>query len=119
MKNSRVKAMVIVLFDIRGVIIIERVYEGQTVNQEYLYVCSITLREYVCVCVWGGGGLEEMAGIAEEEISDLHQDNAPAHNAIAVKQFLTVKCIPALKHRPRSTDLAPYDFNCCPKWKVR
>jgi hypothetical protein len=28
----------------------------------------------------------------------LHQDNAPAHEALSVKQFLADKCISVLKH---------------------
>jgi hypothetical protein len=35
MSEHKVKAMMIVLFDIRGVIMIEWVPEGQTVNQKY------------------------------------------------------------------------------------
>jgi hypothetical protein len=33
----------------------------------------------------------------------LHQDNAPAHNALAVKQFLADKCIPVLNSPPQFT----------------
>ena len=40
----------------------------------------------------------------------LHQDNAPAHNALSVKQFLTDKRIPVLEHAPYSPDLAWCDF---------
>jgi hypothetical protein len=40
----------------------------------------------------------------------LHQDNAPAHNAVAMKQFLADKCIPVLQHPLYSLDLAPCDF---------
>jgi hypothetical protein len=47
----------------------------------------------------------------------LHQDKAPAHNALAVKQFLADKCIPVLEHAPHSPDLAPCDFYPFPKLK--
>ena len=40
----------------------------------------------------------------------LHQDNAPAHNALSVKQLLTNKIITVLGHPPYSPDLAPCDF---------
>jgi hypothetical protein len=40
----------------------------------------------------------------------MHQDNAPAHNALAVKQILADKCIPVLEHPPFSPDLVPCDF---------
>jgi hypothetical protein len=40
----------------------------------------------------------------------LHQDNAPAHNALSVRQFLPKKQVPVLHHAPYSPDLAPRDF---------
>jgi hypothetical protein len=47
----------------------------------------------------------------------LHKDNAPAHNALSVKQFLANKNITGLKHPPYSPDLAPCDFYLFPKFK--
>jgi hypothetical protein len=41
----------------------------------------------------------------------LHQDNVPAHNALAVKQFLADKCIPVLEHP------SPHHFDLFPKLK--
>jgi histone-lysine N-methyltransferase SETMAR len=40
----------------------------------------------------------------------LHQDNAPAHNALFVKSFLTKHKITVLEQQPYSPDLAPCDF---------
>ena len=45
----------------------------------------------------------------------LHQDNAPAHNVLSVKQFLASKNITVLEHPPYSPDLAPCDFFLFPK----
>ena len=47
----------------------------------------------------------------------LHEDNAPAHNALSVKQFLTNKNITVLEHPPYLPDLAPYDFCLFPNIK--
>jgi transposase len=47
----------------------------------------------------------------------LHQDKAPAHNALYVKQFLANKNITVLEHPPYSPDLAPSDFYLFPKIK--
>ncbi|VVC44823.1 Hypothetical protein CINCED_3A022962 [Cinara cedri] len=47
----------------------------------------------------------------------LHQDNAPAHNALSVKQYLAGKRTPVLEHAPYSPDLAPCDFFLFPKIK--
>jgi hypothetical protein len=37
----------------------------------------------------------------------LHQDNAPAHNALVVKQFLAHKCIHILQYTPYSPRFSP------------
>jgi transposase len=47
----------------------------------------------------------------------LHQDNAPAHTALSVKQFLAEKQIAVLEYPPYSPDLAPCDFFLFPKVK--
>jgi hypothetical protein len=36
----------------------------------------------------------------EQEIMDSASRQAPAHNALAVKQLLADKCIPVLQHPP-------------------
>jgi len=40
----------------------------------------------------------------------LHHDNAPAHTALSIREFLAKKNIPVLPHPPYSPDLAPCDF---------
>jgi hypothetical protein len=40
----------------------------------------------------------------------LHHDNAPAHKALPVKQFLDQKFITEMEHPPHSPDLDPYNF---------
>jgi hypothetical protein len=48
----------------------------------------------------------------------LHQDNAPAHKALAVKRFLADKYIPVFEHTPPySPGLAHCDFYLFPKLK--
>ena len=47
MSKSKFKAMMIVFFDIRGLIYIDWVPEGQTVNQVYYKNVLTTLRERV------------------------------------------------------------------------
>jgi transposase len=46
-----------------------------------------------------------------------HQDNAPPHNALSVKQFLANKNITVLEHPPYSPDLLPCNFYLFPKIK--
>jgi len=47
----------------------------------------------------------------------LHQDNAPAQNALFVKQFLLNTNISVLEYPPYSPDLSPCDFCLFPKIK--
>jgi hypothetical protein len=47
----------------------------------------------------------------------LHQDNAPAHNAVAVKKFLANKIITVLEHPPYSPDPTSCDFYLFPNIK--
>ena len=73
---------------------------GQTVNQHYYINVLKRLREKIRKKrpqLWSGEWL-------------LHQDNAPAHTALSVKQFLTSKNIAVMGHPPYSPDLAPCDF---------
>ena len=79
------KAMLIVFFDIRVIVTAEWVPSGQMVNQQY-YIEVLTK---LCECVrrkrlelWRNRWI-------------LHQDNAPAHNALSVKKILANKKITA------------------------
>ncbi|GAB1859743.1 Mariner Mos1 transposase [Camponotus japonicus] len=47
----------------------------------------------------------------------LHHDNAPAHTALLVKDFLAKKNVATLPHPPYSPDLSPPDFFLFPKMK--
>jgi len=107
MSCSKFKAMLIVFFDIQGTVMTEWVPSGQTVNQQYYIEVLTKLREHVTRKqpeLWRNGWI-------------LHQDNAPAHNALSVKQFLANKNITVLEHPPYSPDLDPCDFFLFPKIK--
>jgi len=45
----------------------------------------------------------------------LHHDNAPAHTALSVREFLANKQITVLEHPAYSPDLAPSDFFSVPE----
>jgi hypothetical protein len=47
----------------------------------------------------------------------LRHDNAPAHKALSVKQFLAHKSITEIEHTPFSPDMALNDFWLFPKIK--
>jgi len=97
MSHLKLKAMLIVFFDIQGIVMAEWVPSGQTVNQQYYIEVLTKLRERVRRKrpeLWRNGWI-------------LCQDNVPAHNALSVKQFLTNKNITVLDYPPYSPDLAP------------
>ena len=87
-------------FYIRGIIMTKWVPSGQTVNQHYYVEVLAKLRKRIRwkrPLLWKNGSL--------------HQDNAPVHNALSVKQFLANKNIPVLEHPPYSPNLAPCAFS--------
>ena len=47
----------------------------------------------------------------------LHHDNAPAHNAVGIREFLAKNSIAVQEQPPYSPDLAPCDFFLFPKLK--
>ena len=47
----------------------------------------------------------------------LHHNNAPAHTALSVREFLATKQIPVSEHPVYSPDLAPSNFFLFPKIK--
>jgi len=49
----------------------------------------------------------------------LHHDNAPAHTALSIREFLAKTNIPVLPHSPYSPDLARCDFYLFPKLKLK
>jgi transposase len=48
----------------------------------------------------------------------LHHDNALAHDALAVREFMAKRSIMKLNHPPYSPDLAPFNFWLFPKLKT-
>jgi histone-lysine N-methyltransferase SETMAR len=47
----------------------------------------------------------------------MHHDNAPAHTALSVREFLATKQIIMSDHPAYSPDLAPSDFFLFPKYR--
>jgi hypothetical protein len=82
MSKSKVKAMLIGFLDMRDVVMIEWVPVGQTVNQNYYWEVLTKFRERV---------RKKRPELWKNESWILHQDNAPAHSALLVKQFLVEK----------------------------
>ncbi|KAJ4428812.1 hypothetical protein ANN_25805 [Periplaneta americana] len=95
--RSNVKTMLIYFFDVNGIVHKEFVPPGQTVNQHFYLDVLRRLRESVrrkLYEMWRNGNWL------------LHHDNAPAHTALTVRQFLTNNMV-LVPHPPYSPDLAP------------
>jgi hypothetical protein len=101
------KTMLITFFDIKDIVHFEFIPQGQTANQAYYMEILKPLREAV-----RGKGPELWP-------SDWipQYDNAPAHEALSVKQFLAQKLITEMEHPPCSPYLAPNDFWLFPEIK--
>ena len=84
----------------------ECVPTGQTVNQVYYLEVLKRLREKV-----------RRPELFANNSWILHHDNAPAHTALSVGEFLATKQITVLEHPAYLPDLAPSDFFLFPKLK--
>jgi len=91
MSKSRVKTMIIVFFDSRDIVHKEFVPPGQTVNHAFYKDILEQLRKRV---------QQVRRDIADDWV--LQHDNAPAHIALSIREFLVKKNIPILPHPPYS-----------------
>jgi len=93
--------MLLTFFDIRGIVHYEFVPTGQTVNQDYYSEVLERLQ---------GKVRQKQLKLFANNSWILHHDNAPAHTALSVRDFLATKQITMLEHPACSPDLAPSDF---------
>jgi len=106
--KSKVKTMLISFFDANGIVHSEFVPNGRTVNQAFYLKVLKRLRDAV---------RRKRPELWQSGEWWLHHDNAPAHKALSVKQFLTKNGMTQLIHPPYSPDLAPCDFFLFPRMK--
>ena len=100
--------MLIAFFDARGIVYMKFLPQGQTVNQHvYKEILRRLLRSV----------REKRRELRQDNAWLLHQDNAPAHNAMSICQFLAERNVTVLDHPPYSPDLAPGNFFLFPKLK--
>ena len=106
--KSKVKVMLITFFDVRGIVHSEFLPQDQTVNQQ---IYRQSLQRLL------GSMLEKREELWQGKLWLLHYDNAPAHDALILQQFMAKKKIAMLEQPPNSPDLAPCDFFLFPKLK--
>ncbi|UYV62539.1 hypothetical protein LAZ67_2000982 [Cordylochernes scorpioides] len=106
MKKSRIKTIIIVFFDIRGIVHCEFVPQGQTVNS--VFYLEVLRR------------LKRRISRVRTDIKDtvkLHHDNATSHTAFIITNFLARSNTPLILDPPYSPELAPCDFFLFPRLK--
>jgi len=105
--KSRVKTMLLMVSDIRGIVYYKFVPTGQTVNQVYYLEVLGSLREKL-----DGNDLNFMPTTHGSCITTMHL--LTRH---CLREFLATKQITVLEHPAYSPDLAPSDFFLFPKMK--
>ena len=106
--RSKIKLMLMAFFDTREIVHMEFLPQSQTVNQHvYKEILRRLLRSV----------REKRRELWQDNAWLLHQDNAPVHNALSIRQFLVKRNVTVLDHPPYSPDLAPCDFFLFPKLK--
>lgn len=108
MSKSKVKLMLIAFFDSKGIVHLEFIPQGQTVNQ---YVYKEVLQRLI------RSVRDKRRDQWENGTWILHHDNAPTHKALSIRQFLAERQVAVLDQPPYSPDLAPCDFFLFPKLK--
>ena len=100
--------MLIAFFNVHGIVHAEFLCQGQTINQ-YIY-------KHILRCLMRSVR-EKRRELWETRLWLLHHDNAPAHNAMGIREFLAKNNIAVPEQRPYSPDLAPCNFFLFPKLK--
>jgi len=107
--RSKMKVMLIVFFNMESIVHYEYVPQGQTVSQQFYLQVLKRLRLGVSrkrPQKWVAGAWA------------LHHDNAPAHTAHSIQEFLASHGIPVVQQPPYSPDMTPCDFWLFPQLKT-
>ncbi|CAH2096444.1 unnamed protein product [Euphydryas editha] len=99
--KSKIKVMLTVFFDHRGVVHSEFLPTGQTVNKEYYLSVMRRLREAI---------RKKRPKLWADNSWFLHHDNAPSHTGLILREFFTKNSTNILPQPPYSPDAAPCDF---------
>ena len=94
-------------WDQDGILLIDYLPKGQTINAEYYSSLLVQLMDILN---------EKRRGKVAKGISFLH-DNAPVNRALATQKKLAYLCFQFLDHPPYSPDLAPSDYHLLPGLK--
>lgn len=104
--RSKIKVVMIVFFDCKGIVHQEFVPHGQMVNKEVYQGILVRLRDVVH---------RKRPELWENQTWMLHHDNVSAHTSLLVCSYLAKHHTTIVPHPPYSPDLAPADFFQFPK----
>ena len=99
--RSKIKVMLTVFFDYRGVVDYEFVPPDQTVNKKYYLGVMRCLREAI---------RKKRPELWRDNSWFLHHDNAPSHTASILREFFAKNATNIVPQPPYSPDLALCDF---------
>jgi len=100
-QNSARKVLASIFWDQDGILLIDYLPKGQTINAEYYSFLLVDLKDIL---------KGKRHGKATKEVLFLH-DNAPAHRALATQKKLAYLGFQCLDHPPYSLDLTPSDYH--------
>ena len=106
-KNPLEKFLLDFFLDQDGIILIDYLLKGQTINAEYYLSLLVQLKDIL---------EEKRSGKITKGVLFLHND-APAHRTLATQKKLAYLGFPCLDHPPYSPDLAPSDYHLFPGLK--
>jgi len=105
-QKSAGKVLASIFWDQDGILHIDYLPKGQTINAEYYSSLQVPLKDIL---------KEKRRGKLTKEVLFLH--NAPAHRALATQKKLAYLSFHCLDHPPYSPDLAPSDNHLFPGLK--
>jgi len=109
MSRSKIKVMLVVFFDWKGIVRHEFVPRGQMVNRQLYQEVIARLRDAV---------RRKRPELWENHTWTSHHDNAPAHASLLIRSYLAKHKTSVVPHSPCSPELAPADFFLFPKLKT-
>ena len=101
MQKSAGKVLASIFWDQNGILLIDYLPKGQTINAEYYSSLLVQLKDIL---------KEKRRGKFTNGVLFFH-DNAPAHRALAIQKKLAFLGFLCLDHPPYSPDLAPSDYH--------
>jgi len=106
-QKSAGKVLASIFWDKDGILLIDYLPKGQTINAEYYSSLLVQLKDIL---------KEKRHGKVTKGVLFLY-DNAPAHRALATQKKLAYLGFQRLDHRPYSPDLALSDYHLFPALK--